>query len=134
MAGAVGQAHELQQLLGTRLGLGTRLTADEGGNHDVLDGRKLGQQLVELKHEAQVAVAEVAERPLRQGGSVDAIDTYRTAVGAVEGADDLQQGGLAGTAGANDAHHLAFVDVQVDALQHLKRAEALGDTFCVYHG
>ena len=44
-----------------------------------------------------------------------------------------KQRALAGAAGAHDAHHLAAVDVKVDALQHLQRAEALGDVLYIYH-
>ena len=82
---------------------------------------------MELEDEAEVAVAEVGEGLLREGGGVDTIDTYGTDIGAVEGADDLEQGGLAGAGGSDDADNLATVDVQVDALEHLERAEALGN-------
>ena len=67
-----------------------------------------------------MAVAEIAKGFLRKGGGVDAINTYGTRVGLVECTDDLQQCGLAGTAGADDAHYFALVDVQVDALEHLQ--------------
>ena len=75
---------------------------------------------MELEHEAEVTVAKVGEGLAAEGGGVDGIDTYRTGVGLVEGADDLQEGGLAGSAGAYDAHYLATVDVEVDALEHLE--------------
>ena len=110
-----------------------RGAGDVGRNHDVLDGRELRQQLVELEDEAHVAVAEVGELLLRERGGVDAVDTYRTAVGTVEGADNLQQGGLAGAAGADDADDLAAVDVEVNAFQYLQGAEALGDALGCYH-
>ena len=70
---------------------------------------------MKLEHEAQVAVAEVGKGLLAEGGGVDTIDTYRTRVGAVEGADDLQQSGLSGAGRAYDADYLATVDVEVDA-------------------
>ena len=96
-----------------------RHAGNEGGNHDVLDGGELRQQLVELEHEADVAVAEVGQPFLRQRGDIGLVDDHRTAVGTVQCADDLQQGGLASSTGAYDADHLAFVDVQVDAFQYL---------------
>ena len=72
-------------------------SCDIGGNHDILYRRELRQELVELEHEAEVLVAEVTQLLGGEGGGVDAVDAYRTGVGAVEGADDLQEGGLAGT-------------------------------------
>ena len=75
---------------------------------------------MKLKDEAEVAVAEVGEGLLAKGGCVDAIDTYSTLVGAVEGTDDLQQGGLSGAGRAYDADYLATVDVEVDAFEDLE--------------
>ena len=75
---------------------------------------------MELEDEAQVAVAEVGELLLGEGGDIDAVDDDGAGVGAVECADNLQQGGLAGSAGADDADHLATVDVEVDAFEHLE--------------
>ena len=61
MACAVGKAHESEQFQGTLPGFGCVLAGDVGWNHDVFKGCELGQKLVELKHKADVAVAEVAE-------------------------------------------------------------------------
>ena len=119
VVGAVGQSHKPQQLFSPLAGRFTRGTGNVGRYHDVLDGRKLRQQLVELEHEADVSVAEVGELFLREGGGVDAIDTYGAAVRAVQRADNLQQGRLAGPAGTDDAYHLATVDGEVDAFQYL---------------
>lgn len=131
--GAISKSHKLQQLLGALTGLSPTLTGDEGRNHHVLDSGELGQQLMELEDEADATVAEVAQLSLRETAHVGAVDGYGAAVGAVEGSDDLEQGGLAGTAGTDDAHHLTFIYMQVDALEHLQRAEALGYSFDVYH-
>ena len=88
---------------------------------------------MELENEADMAVAEVGEGFLTEGGRVDGIDTYTALVGAVEGAYDLQEGGLAGTRWADDADNLATVDVEVDAFEDLEGAEALGDSLGCYH-
>ena len=48
-------------------------------------------------------------------------------VSLVEGADDLEQCGFAGSTGTDDAHYFAFVDVQVDALEHLQLSKPFGD-------
>ena len=59
MGGAIGQTHELQQLLSTLLGFFGRSACYISGNHNVLDSGKLGQQLMELEHKTQMLVAEI---------------------------------------------------------------------------
>ena len=54
-----------------------------------------------------------------RNGGVNAIDTDRAAVGAVERADNLQQRGLAGSRRANDADNLSTVYVEVNTFQYL---------------
>ena len=133
VVGAVAQSHEGEQFFGAFLRLPASLSGDEGGNHDVLQGGELREELVELEHETQVLVAEVAEFPGVEAAHVDAVHGDAALVGLVEGSDDLEQCGLAGSAGADDAHHLSFVNMQVDALEHLQGAEALGYSFDVNH-
>ena len=118
--GAVGELHELQQFLGTLLGFTVGCARNVGRNHDVLDGCELRQQLVELEDKAQMAVAEVGKFLLRKGGGVDAVNTDRSAVGSVEGADDLQQCGFSGAAGSDNADDFAFGDMQIDAFQYFQ--------------
>ena len=115
VGGAIGQSHKLQQLLGTLLSLLRRSACNISWNHDILDGSKLGQQLVELEHKTQMLVAEIGQFLSRQATGVDAINNHLSAIGTVERTDNLQQGGLTGSAGANDTYHLALVDMKVDA-------------------
>ena len=88
---------------------------------------------MELEDEADVLVAEVGKPLLVQLSDINAVDGDVSAVGRVESADNLQESGLAGTTRSDDAHHLTFINMQVDALEHLQRAEALGDILNVYH-
>ena len=111
VVGAVGESQKLQQLLGARLGLAAPFASDKRGNHDVLQGRKLRQKLVELEDKADMAVAEIGQFVGRKARHVDAVDGDRSTVGAVEGAYDLQQRGLAGTRRANDRHDFALANV-----------------------
>ena len=76
--------------MGALLGCLLRGARNIGGNHDVLQGGELGQQLVELEDKADVAIAEVGELLLTKLGSVDVINTYGAGVGSVEGAEDLE--------------------------------------------
>ena len=119
VGGTVGQSHEIEQLLRTCAGLFRRGTRDIGRNHDVLDGRELGEQLVELEHKPQMAVAEIAQLLRGQGGDINAVDHDASRVRTVEGADDLKQRGLTGSRGADDTDDLTAVDMEVDAFQYL---------------
>ena len=119
MAGAVRESHKLQQVEGALFGGFLRRACNVGGYHNILQSRELRQQLVELEDEADVAIAEVGQLLLGEGGYVDRIDVHRTAVGAVQRADDLQQGGLASSTWADDADYLATIYVEVNAFQNL---------------
>ena len=119
MTGAVAETHEFEQFLGPLLGFAVTLSGNEGGNHDVFECRELRQELVELEDETDVAVAEVGEFFVAECRDVGVVDDHRTAVGLVERADNLQEGGLAGSRGAYDTDHLALADVERDALEHL---------------
>jgi hypothetical protein len=59
-------------------------------------------------------------------------------VGRVQAGDDVEEGGLAGAVGADQAVDLAGVDRDADVRQRLQAAEALGDAVdlenCVAHG
>ena len=45
----------------------------------------------------------------------------------------LQQRGLSGTAGTNDAHYLTLAYMEVYATEHLQRTKALGYISQFYH-
>ena len=133
MMGTVAQSQELQQFLCPLLRLFVGNARDIGGNHDILYGRKLRQQLMKLEHKAQMTVTEIAQCFLRESGNINTIYAYPAGIRTVERTDNLKQCGLTGTTGAYNAHHLTFLYVQVDTFQHLQRPEALGNIFCYNH-
>ena len=61
MRGTFAQAHEVEQLFCALARFLTSLAGYERRNHDILQSRELWQQLVKLKHESDVLVAEVGE-------------------------------------------------------------------------
>ncbi len=133
VACAVGQSHEVEQFLGTLPCLFGGLPGNEGGNHHVLQGRELGQQLMKLKDKTHMTVAKLAEFAARQLSRIHAIDHHGATVGPVQCADNLEEGGLPRPRRSHDTHHFALGNVQVDALEHLQRAEALRYSLDVYH-
>ena len=131
---ACREAHQVEQFAGAPLDLGTRPPADQPGDADVLEGRELGQQVVELEDEADPLVAEAREVAVAQGEGIAAVDLDAARVGTRQRADDLQQRGLARAAGPDDRDYLAVGDLERDAPQHLERTEALVDIRYAYHG
>ena len=120
VSGTVGQSHELKQFTGTFPCILRLPACDIGRNHDVLQCGKLREKLMELEDEAQVLVAEVAQPVGRQSADIHSVYDDRPAVGLVQCAEYLQQSGLSGSGRPDDADDFAFVNVQVDAFQHLK--------------
>ena len=127
MAGAVVHFHECQEFHrpGRRLLEGH--AADEGGDADILQRREFGQQVVGLEDEADVLVAETCQLPLLQSEDIGIPIMQGAGVGAVEGAENLQQGGLAGTRGTDNGDHLALLDADTHVFQHMEVAVALVD-------
>ena len=55
------QSQVVEQLARAVVGVAAAVSANECGDGDILERGELGQQLVELEHEANVAVAEVRQ-------------------------------------------------------------------------
>ncbi len=88
---------------------------------------------MELEDESEAQVAELGQFLVFQLGDFYSIDNDGSCVGGIEGAHDLQEGGFARSRWSYDADHLAFVDVEVNAFEHLQRAEGFGDVGELYH-
>ena len=116
----VGESHELEQFHSASMSFACATSGNEGRNHDVLYGGELWQQLMELEHETDVLVTEVTELALIERCDVDAVDDDGSRIRTVEGADDLQESGLTCSRRSDNADNLAFLNVEVDAFQHLQ--------------
>ena len=88
----------------------------------------MGDEVVALEHKADgvVAVGVPVAVGVLFGG--DAVDDKVAAVVAVQAADDVQQGGLAGAAGAEDGDEFVVAQVQADIVQ---RVSARGRRSCI---
>ena len=114
-----------QQLLGARPRLGRRHPRDPHRHLGVLERGELRQQVMELEDEADVAVAEA--RPPRRPAAPSARrrrSTIAAGVGAIEPAEHVQQRALADAGRADNRHHLAGLDRQVEIAQHGQRRAA----------
>ena len=105
---------------------------------DVLDGGEVREHVEVLEHHADLGAQ--ADQPSALGASEPrqpAMLLRRAVLAAVEDdrsgrrrgdeVDAAQQRALARAARSDDAHDLATLDVEVDAVEHLDRAERLGD-------
>ena len=120
------QPDAIQQRLGAPLAF---LGGTPGNAHrhaGVLERGEFGEQVVELEHEADVTVAEGDERVARHRAEVRVADANRSAVDRVEPAEDVQQRALADARGADDRHHLARLDEEIEAAQHRQRRRPHG--------
>ena len=112
------------ELAGQVLGAGGEADAFEGGagfglvghgvevlgEHDVLERREVGDQVELLEDEADLVGAEAVEFGGGHGGDVDAVDLELAGGGAVEAAEEVDEGGFAGAGGAGDGDPLAGDD------------------------
>ena len=121
---ALAQPHLLQLLLGNARGL--LLVAVQHlllRQHDVSLGREVREQVEVLEHHAHFGAHLVDVGLLR--GDLGVLEEDAAARGLLQQVHAAQKRGLARAGRAQDHHHLAAADVQVDAAQHLVVAERL---------
>src|SRR5262245_19565278 len=91
---------------------------DQQRHQNVLERRQLGQQVVELKNEAEGLIPQRVPFAGRQVIDAPAGKLDRALIGPVQRAEQVQKRALAGTRGADDAEELALVNIELDAAQH----------------
>ena len=79
---------------------------------------------MELEHEADLLVAEGVQLPRGAGEHVAVAHAYRPGRGAVQGAEAVQEGGLAGARLPEDGDPLARLQHEVDPAEDRKRNAA----------
>ena len=84
--------------------------------------------MIELKHHAEVSVAQDIAPGRRQIVDAIAFETNLARVGSIERGEQVQQRGLAAAARADDRDELALMHGQLDALQHRNRQRSLAIT------
>src|SRR5262249_36246375 len=75
--------------------------------------------MVELKDEADVAVAELHQRVVVERGEVGVGEMNRPRVGAVQPAQQMQQRALADAGRTDDRHHLSMRDAKIQISEHV---------------
>ena len=98
---------------------------DEGGNHDVFQGRKLWQEMVRLEDEADTATSEIRQPPVRKLRQVNPGTADTALRRPVQAPDQMQQRAFPGTRRAYDRHHLLAGNLHLHALQNFNRGIGL---------
>ncbi len=132
MVGALRQTDFGQQLARQlfRIGLLRAAYADRAEG-DIFQRRQVREQIELLEHHAGF----LADQPIVHFRIVgfQAVDDQIAAGDFFQLVDAAQQGGFAGAGRPDDHHHFAFVDLQIDVVQHLGLAKMLGDVFKFNH-
>ena len=89
--------------------VGARLPGEEG-DQDVFQHRAMGKKVMGLEDEADAFAAKGGEGVVVEPGEAVAFEEDLAGVGAVEGADDVEEGALAGAGGSDDGDGLALAD------------------------
>ena len=86
---------------------------------DMLSNIQVADEVIELEHIAQVLAALLGEPLFAHVPELVAADGDVAAVGAVDAADDVQQGGFAAAGGAQQHADLPLGHGEIHAPQHL---------------
>src|SRR5262245_18838831 len=92
--------------------------ADHDRSEHVLEGRKLRQQVIELKDHAELLVAEHVAAARSEIVDPLALEVNFAGVGRVERAEQMQQRAFAAAALTHDRLEPAFADRKIDSLKH----------------
>ena len=120
--GLVGQTHTGQQLVGA-LGNGFLVLQLEqaGGQFQVLLHGQVGEEVEVLEHHAHLLAHSIDVDIIH----LDAFKLDGAAGGDLQPVQAAQEGGLAAAGGADQADHIAAVNINIDALQHVQRGGGL---------
>ncbi len=111
--GAVSQSQVLEQGARPLARFGQGPAGDEHRHHHVLEGRELGQQVMELEDEPQGAVPELPQGVLVEREHVLPGHHHAPALRAVQAAEDMEERRLPHSRCAHDRDHLARGDGEV---------------------
>ena len=129
MVDSVAQAHQPQRVLGRDWA-----ARNFGDQRDVLARRQAGNEVVELKHEADVLAAKRGEVAVGERGKLDVAEEHPPRRRGVDAAENVEQGRLAAARRPEQHDDLALEDRQVDAAQRLDLGFAgaidLGEALC----
>jgi hypothetical protein len=101
----------------------------------VLERRGAGEEIESLEDEADLGVADLGEGVAGEVRDVLAVEHVASGGGAVEAAEEIHEGGLAGARRAHDRHEVARANLQGDLAEGMHdltaHAIVLGQLVCL---
>lgn len=123
VAGTVGEAYVLERGAGLGgVGGGVEVLRE----HYVFYGGEIGDEVELLKDEADLVGAKAVEVAGAHGGDVDTVDPEFTGGGAIEAAEEVDEGAFTGAGGAGDGDPLAGYDGEAGAIEGAHGAGVTG--------
>src|SRR5258706_3524261 len=104
---------------------------DADADHHVLEDAERAVELRDLERAADAEARDVARRQL---GNVASLVADGAAIGLEVAGDHVDEGGLAGAVGADQAHHRILLDGRADLGRRGHRAESLAQALRVKNG
>jgi hypothetical protein len=83
----------------------------------VLEAGQAGEQIEELKDEADLVAADGSQLVIREAAQDLAVEGNAAGGRRVESTNQVEQGGLARSRRPDDRHHLASIDVEAHIVQ-----------------
>jgi hypothetical protein len=117
MAGAVGQTHGVKEGPGPGFACRISPTGEEEGEKDIFLHREGGEEVEKLEDKADLELAEGGELVVVEGVKGMALEIDLAGGGSVEGAENVEEGAFAATAGPSDGNDLAREDLQADGAE-----------------
>ena len=111
-----GQAHLVQQRLGTQLGFSAAHASVQQGQGDVLQHIHALEQIEALEYKTNRLVTHLSMLRCVQGGHLFVIEVVAARVRAVQQAQKIHQRALARAAGAHECHIVSFLHLQIDSM------------------
>src|SRR5262249_13199828 len=116
---ALAESDDTERSLDVLAAIGFRQLGEEQRQLHVLKRGEHRDQVVHLEDEADVASAPLCELVGGHMGDLVAGDRDATVSRYIQAAQEIQQRGLAGAAGAHEGHEIAFINVEIKALKDL---------------
>ena len=130
------QTDPVEPVFGDATRLRDRQPPDLGqAQHDVAQRRQMRKQVEALEHHAHARalpgeLAPLQPQPPAAFAAIAhglAVEPDLAGIELLQQVDTAQKRRLAGTAGADQRHHVGRMDIEIDPLQHLVRTERLGE-------
>ena len=86
-----------------------------------------------MENKPNVGIPETGQRLVFERGQFNAVHHHRTAVGAVQSRENIEQSGLSGPGRTHDGNHLSCAQRDVHTTQDLEVIVAFVNSGCLQH-